>query len=130
LQGYRVPRTRAHIRQFTPAIYGDIRLNIRPEKNNQLFSFLDLGINLYQQDKIDERDSTRVADISHNNGFYSGIGMGYFRRMTKRGGGPYASLKMMFNWYTITAYSIVAENYDMRWWSGSGSFAFSLGFKF
>jgi hypothetical protein len=50
--------------------------------------------------------------------------------MTERGGGPYASLKLMGNWYTIYGYNIVSEDQNTGLSSMNGAFAFSLGFKF
>jgi hypothetical protein len=129
-QGYKIYRPGTNSKRTTLALFADIRFNMRPEKNNQFFSFLDLGINLYKQDPKYFRDSTTVYNIPHNNGFYSGLGFGYFRRMTERGGGPYASLKLMGNWYTIYGYNIVSEDQNTGLSSMNGAFAFSLGFKF
>jgi hypothetical protein len=57
---------------------------------NQFFSFLDLGMNFYDPTGKYNTPGTSVVVYSpKNNGFYSGIGAGYFRRMTNRGGGPY-----------------------------------------
>lgn len=140
VQGYKFYRAYEDFRQFTPGVFGDIRLYIRPEKNNQFILFLDLGIDIYKQDKRYfhfynlnnryQRDSTVIYNIPHNNGFYTGLGFGYFRRMTKSGGGPYVSLKAVSNWFTLRGYSIVSEDNDIVLSSAGGAMALSLGFKF
>lgn len=129
-QAYNMFRTDASTRKFTPTIYGDIRLNIRPEKNNQFFTFMDLGINIYKQDKSYTRDSTMIAHYPHNNGFNLGIGIGYLRRMTKRGGGLYISLKAMANIHTLYGYSIIAEEENIGLLAADIPLAISFGFKF
>ncbi|RYD54988.1 MAG: hypothetical protein EOP56_17330 [Sphingobacteriales bacterium] len=130
VQGYKFFRTDDGIRRFTPAIFADIRLHMRPEKNNQFFSFLDLGMNVYKQNKEYVRMINGVSHIPHDNGFYSGLGFAYLRRMTGRGGGPYASLKLFFNWHTIWRYSIVSEANEIGLLSANGTTALSVGFKF
>lgn len=130
LQGYNYYRTRADERSFTPALFADIRLNLAPARKNQFFSFIDLGINLYKRNKAYYRNTTSVYNIPHNNGFYSGFGLGYFRRMTKRNGGLYTSLKLMLNWHTVNVYSIISEEEDTKLLSANGGVVFSVGFKF
>lgn len=129
-QAYNINRTDASARKFTPTLYGDIRLNIRPEKNNQFFSFLDLGINIYKQDRSYSRDSTMIAHYSHNNGFNLGIGAGYLRRMTKRGGGLFVSLKATSNFHMLYGYSIIAEEENIGLLAADIAIVISLGFKF
>lgn len=116
--------------RFIPTIYGDIRFIMRPEKKNQFFSFLNLGIDFYKRDKQYYRDSISVYHFSHNNGFYTALGFGYFRRMTKRGGGLYVSLKLAFDFSTVKRYSIISEKYDGPYIYGGGDPILSLGFKF
>lgn len=130
LQGYRMHQTWEDTRNFTPALYGNIRLNMRPEKNNQFFLLLDLGMNLYKQDKTYYRDSISVFNIPRNNGIYSGLSFGYLRRMTKNGGGPYVSLKPIANWHTIRRYYLTTEERDGPWLAVSAVLVISLGFKF
>lgn len=130
LQGNKIYRTDSDTKDFTPSLYANIRLNAWCQKKNQFFTALDLGMNIFKQDKSFERDSTSVYHFSHNNGFYTGLGLGYFRRMTNRGGGPYLSLKLITNWYTLWGYSIVAENQDIGLMALSGTLGLTLGFKF
>lgn len=130
LQGYTYYRTDVDGRKFTPALFADLRLNLAPGRKNQFFSLLDLGMNIYKQDKTYFRDTTSVYNIPHNNGFYSGLGIGYFRRITKRNSGIYASFKLMLNWHTLTRYSIISEEEDIELLSANGAAVFSIGFKF
>lgn len=91
---------------------------------------LDLGINFYRQDKGYFRDSISVYNIPHNNGVNIGLGLGYMRVVTKRGGGPYASLKMGTNWYKMNRFSLLAVERDAPLWSAGVNLVFSIGFKF
>ena len=129
LQGYRFYPTSVNARKFVPAAYADIRFNIRAEKRNSFFSFMELGIDLYTLDENYYRNSTSISHVG-NNGFYSGLGFGYLHHATKRGGGPYASLKMILNWYTLNDYSVVSEEQDIELLSAHGTLALSVGFKF
>lgn len=116
--------------RFTPAIYVDIRLTAWATKKNQLITFLDFGMNFYKQNKTYYRDDNTVFNVPHNNGFYTGLGLGYFRRMTKLGGGPYLSLKLVSNWFTVKEYNIVSTDQDRVLWALDLIPALSLGFKF
>lgn len=129
VQGYPFYPTGINIRKFVPAVYGDVRLYIRPEHRNQFFTFLDLGMDVYKLKDRYYRDSVLVYDVPAN-GFYSGLGFGYFNRITERGSGVYTSLKMVLNWYTVDGYSIVAPEQDTRLLTLGGTFAVSIGFKF
>lgn len=126
---YRIHRTWQDGVDFTPALYGNIRLNIRPEKKGQLFLMLDVGMNFYKQDKSYHRESTYLFNIPNNNGIYTGLALGYMRRMTKRGGGPYVSLKPMVNWFSMRRYYI-DEDRESAWIGGGGNVALNFGFKF
>jgi len=116
--------------RLIPAIFADVHLTAWATKRNRLISFLDLGINLHRQDQSYHRGSNLVYNIPHNNGFYSGLGLGYFRRITKRGGGAYLALKLGLNWYNFKEYSIVTDYEDRSTLSGTGRPALVIGFKF
>jgi hypothetical protein len=134
VQGYRFSPTELDYyydrKRFVPGVFADLRLNIRPLKRGQMFSFLDLGIDLYKQDKSYYRDSNYIFTIPHDNGFYIGFGFGYFRRVTKGGGGPYTSLKFVTNWYTSYFYDIVSPANDRIYPSADFGVALSLGYRF
>lgn len=115
---------------FMPSIFANLRVKMLTTKKNQLFTFLDFGINFYKQDKSYRRDSTTISHYPHNNGFNWGIGLGYFRLMTKRGGGPYLSLKLISNWYTLRGYSIVSERDEIGLLNIEARPIIALGFKF
>lgn len=130
LQGYANNPTFRYNIKFVPALFADIRLTAWATKKNQFISFMDMGINLYKQDKSYFRDSNDVIRIPHNNGFYAGLGLAYFRRMTKRGGGPYVALKLSMNFYSIKGYSLISDEREIGLINGGGDPILSVGFKF
>jgi hypothetical protein len=130
VQGYDFAPTTLEFHQFIPAVFVDLRLLIRPVKENQFFSFLDLGIDFYDPSgKYNTSGNPVIAYTPQKNGFYSGLGAGYFRRMTKRGCGPYASLKTILNWNTMKGYDY-SKGKNITTSSADGTFVFSLGFRF
>lgn len=130
VQGYMFPMPDDFENGFMPAVFADIRVNIMPAKKSQLFVFWDFGINLYNKEESYSRDSTNVFRSSNNNGFLVAMGFGYFRKMTKRGGGPYISLKLLSNWYMVWGYSILSEENYRSFASADIRPAICLGFKF
>jgi hypothetical protein len=116
---------------FVPAVFLDLRLYISPTRKNQLFTFLDLGINFYDLGgrTYGSSSTATVYSMPSNNGFYTGFGFGYFRQVTKRGGGPYGSLKLVGNWTIIRGYDHVRER-DIGIADANGSPVVSVGFKF
>ena len=130
IQAYRMYHGLDNEKKFTPGIYADMRLNIRPEKKGQFLLFLDLGVNLYKQEKTYYRDSISINNIPRNNGFYTGLGFGYLRRINERGNALYITLKPMMNWHTIQRYYITTDEKNGPWIALNGNFALSIGFKF
>ncbi len=130
LQGQRFYLPFSNNTSFIPAIYADVHLTAWATKKNRLISFINLGMNLHKQDQSYRRDSTTVYNIPHNNGFYTGLGLGYFRRITKRGGGAYLALKFVLNWHNLKEYSIVADSRDRSILVASGTPVLAIGFKF
>lgn len=130
IQGYSFSPTLINSREFIPAVFADIHVNIRPQKNNQFLSFLDMGVNIYQRDDRYYSTSHNVFKLRSDNGFYMGLGFGYLRRITKRGSGPYAALKIISNWYNSDRYDPVTLQRVSTWMNVDGRLLFSLGFKF
>ena len=129
LQGYNFIPTITNRNEFVPAVFADVRLNSRQRKKHFFFYFLDLGIDFYKSNDNYPRTSNIYDNVPKNNGFYTGLGSGYFRRMTKRGGGLYASLKIIGNIFNDHEYNIVAQNYrTSTMFYGTG--VISIGFKF
>jgi hypothetical protein len=127
-QFYRFP-TPSGIVKGAPAAFADMRIYIRPEKSNQFFTFADLGMHIYDQaDKRFSSDSSSYYDY-HNNGFYMGFGFGYLRRVTKRGGGPYASFKIMTNIGKIGGYDYPRQR-EIGLLDVNATLALSIGFRF
>lgn len=116
--------------RLVPAIFADMHLTAWATKRNRLISFINLGINLYPQEKRFYRDSASVYTIPYNNGLYTGFGLGYFRRVTKRGSGAYVALKLVLNWHNVRGYSILSEREDTNMWYAGGTPAIVLGYKF
>ncbi len=116
--------------KYVPALYADLRMTAWAKRKNSLISFLDFGWDIYKKDNEFYRDSTSVGLVPFNNGFYNCLGLGYFHKVTKKGGGAYVTLKLMLNWYNYREYSIVAEEYDRSLLSTSGTVALSFGYRF
>ncbi len=125
-QGYDFSPTETNVNQFTPAIYGDLRLNSLQRKKHFFFYFLDMGVNIYKHNN----NYTRSGDyVSRDNGTYAGLGFGYFRRITKRGSGLYASLKLISNIFRDNEYNATTNKYRRAmFFYGDG--VLSVGFKF
>jgi hypothetical protein len=147
VQGYAFYPTKTHHHQFVPAIFGDLRLNIRSRKRNQFFSFLDVGIDFYKHTDNYFQDANFIYNVPNDNGVYTGLGIGYFRGMAKAGGkvnclpsesegepvvsnrGPYVSLKLITNNYKANAFNTLTGEKQTKT-LGRGTIVFSLGFKF
>lgn len=131
IQGYGFSPTEIDAQRFIPAVYADVRLNIRPGKKNQFASFLDIGMNFFQSNQQYYRTSPYdVFRNKHNNGMYLGLGIAYLRRISPRGSGPYLSLKMISNSYTTNRYDPITLQQMAVWYNLSANFAASLGFRF
>jgi hypothetical protein len=114
--------------QYVPAIYGDLRFNIRPQKKNQFFVFVDMGINFYRHtNNYYQEDSVRYV-VTKNNGTYTSFGIGYMSRLTERSG-FYGSIKTLANGYTTEALDLVTKQQYTDSWS-RGTLVLSFGFKF
>lgn len=130
-QGYTHAPLQVDYTQFIPAVYADVRLYIRPEKANQFFSFLDLGIDFYKPGlRYHSRNTNIVYNVPHNNGVYSGLGFGYFHKLTRNGSGLYTSLKMVMNWSKISGYNNQTHRQEVSLLTGNGTVILSLGFRF
>ena len=128
-QGYRFPATRYVEKKFIPAVYADMLLYIRPLKKNQFLAFLDIGLNFYKPDNKFTGGAAYFV-IPHNNGIYTGTGFGYFRKVTKRGWGPYIALKVLLNWYTEYGYDMFTQKQRTKNVAADGTPALSIGFRF
>ena len=125
LQGYNFSLTKYDSHQFLPGVFGDLRF-YRPRKKHLFFYLIDLGINVYTFNSIYTAYKIITAK---NNGLYFGFGAGYLRTITKRGGGPYASLKFISNGYTADEYYIPTGTHS-KFFGIDGTLALSVGFKF
>ena len=130
IQGQRFYLPYSNNSSFIPAIYADLHVTAWATRKNRFITYLNLGMNIHKQDQSYHRDSTTVFNIPHNNGFYTGFGLGYFRRITKRGGGAYIALKLVLNWHNLKEYSIVADSEDRSIIAASGTPLLAIGFKF
>lgn len=130
LQGYTVYLPYEEYSKFVPTIFADVHLTAWATKKNRLVSFIDFGMNLHKQDQGYHRDSISVYNIPHNNSFNTGLGLGYFRRFTKRGGGAYIVLKVILNWHNLKEYSLLADNKDRSLIVAGGTPVLAIGFKF
>ncbi len=116
-------------RQFTPALFADFRFRIRPRHISQYFILADLGMDFYKHNNDYSRSGNYVYTAPNDNGVYFGLGIGYFHRYTRRGWGPYASLKMITDFHKETELHITTG--DQKSQSvGRGTLVVSLGFRF
>jgi len=130
IQGYDFYSTMGTYSRFTPAVFADIRFNIRPEKKGQAFVFMDFGMDFYKRTNKFYRTSYGIRRVTGNNGFYVGLGVAYMRRITKRGGGLYVSYKIITNWYNTDrldelTLQPVAKSQDIN-----ATGVLSIGFKY
>jgi hypothetical protein len=109
-------------RHFVPAVYGDLRAYI-PAGKSLFFGIADMGIDIYTGE-----DATNNP-IAHQNGLYTGFGIGYCYRITRRGMGPYISIKFVSDTYKTKQY-IRGTNDVEDATIANGTSVVSLGFKF
>lgn len=98
VQGYGFFPTVTNGHTFVPAVFGDVRFNIRPKKSNQFFVLLDVGMNFYSHENYAEQDGNMVYGVIKDNGVLSGFGFGYLHKFAKRGA-IYTTLKTLTNHY-------------------------------
>ncbi len=132
VQGYRFSPTlvdsRDYRRPFIPAVFADMRFTVCSKEKNQFFSFLDCGMDFYKHDNKATITANSLYSTPNDNGVYIGLGLGYFHRMIKRGGGLYASFKIISNWYSGHAVDLLTnEEYGDS--AGAGNYVLSIGFK-
>jgi hypothetical protein len=129
VQGYSFRNEDYNLGQFVPAVFGDFRLVCRPLKKNQFFFALDLGANFYKHGGS-LHSHNRSYKLLSDYGFYWGHEFGYFRRMTKHGGGPYVMLKMITNSYKLQEYNPNTGQLGRETGSFDSITSLSFGFKF
>ncbi|HEY1032856.1 MAG TPA: hypothetical protein VGD89_13860 [Flavipsychrobacter sp.] len=128
-QGYVFHPASTNPRHFTPALFADVRLRIRPEKISQYFLFLDAGMNFYQHNNDSAYSGTYILTVPNDNGVYVGLGLGYFLRLTHRGWGAYASAKLINNIYKRNEYNTLTNEQNSIN-PAAGTLILSLGFRF
>ncbi len=115
--------------QFVPALFWDVRFTVRARKKNQYFLFVDAGANIYKHSsKAWKQGNTRYI-VLDDNGSYTGLGVGYFRKNTERGRGRYVTLKFISNFYKASSYDLVSMQSDVVT-LGRGTVVASFGYKF
>ena len=128
-QAYVFHATITNTHQFTPALFADARFLIRPKHKSQYFILADLGIDFYKHSEDYLRDGNYVYSAPKDNGTYFGLALGYFRRTTARGWGPYASLKLITNFCKEDQLHLTTgEQKSLS--VGRGTFVVSVGFRF
>lgn len=126
-QGYNYTATDAAQERFVSTIFEDTRLYF-PKKKHISSLFLDLGINLYNAPDPYIANH-KIIETPHKNGFYTGLGYAYLRSITKRGNGPYASLKIISNTYKSSWHEL-ASTVRHDGIISVGTLAISIGYKF
>ena len=84
------------ITNLRTALFADLRRYI-PIHRSLLFGMLDIGINLYHS-------YGGPGEGAHNDGLNVSLGAGYCYRVTRRGSGPYVTLKMVSDTYSAPQY--------------------------
>lgn len=116
-------------RQFTPAVFADFRFRIRSKHISQYFVLTDLGVDFYKHSDDYVREGNWVYTVPNDNGVYFGLGMGYFRRISSRGWGAYATLKMITNLHKENQLHLT-NNEQKSVTIGDGTVVVSVGFRF
>ena len=129
VQGYVFHPATTNPRHFTPAVFTDFRFRIRPEKISQYFALLDVGMNFYKHNNDLARSGNYVYSVPNDNGVYVGLGLGYFLRLTHRGWGSYASVKLINNFYKRNEFNVITNEQRSTTPAG-GTIVLSLGFRF
>ncbi len=130
-QGYVFSPNDINNAKFIPGVFADVHLNMRPAKNNQFFTLLDVGMNFYKADmRYYRTNAYDVFSNKHNNGMLLGLGVGYLRRLAPRGTGIYASLKMMSNNYTTNRYDPATLQKMAVWYNSAFIFVASVGIRY
>ena len=115
--------------QLVPAVYGEVRFNIRSKKRDKFFSFLDLGVDFYKHNGDYWREGNFYYKVRDDNGSYLGLGFGYLRRPKKPGWEHYFSLKLISNSYKVDAYNLTSGAQSTQG-LGRATLVASFGFKF
>lgn len=113
---------------FVPAVFGDVRFNIRPKKSNQFFVLLDIGINFYKHNKTAHTEGYWAYYVDKDNGTYSSVGFGYLHKFAKRGA-IYTTLKTVTNHYQQKAWNILTGELRAGEGASRGTLAVSFGFR-
>lgn len=125
-QGYNLFLSDSNSRVFMPALIADLRFYRQRKRMHQFFYLIDLGMNFYHF----ETEHTAYRIISGKNyGVFFGGGIGYFRAVTKRGNGPYASLKFISNSSSYDDYYIPTDKHT-KVYNMDGTLVISVGFRF
>jgi hypothetical protein len=104
------------------AVYIDVRPNWRFGRSN-IFIPIDLGWAFYGG-----HERTNDPVTYSTNGFYTSLGLGYCYRLTRRGGGPYATFMMKGYGHAETGYDYLGRKYEGGVYEASS--LISVGFKF
>jgi hypothetical protein len=115
--------------QYVPALFWDVRFTLRTRKKNQYFLFVDAGANIYKRSNEAWKQGNTRYIVQDDNGSYTGLGVGYFRRHTERGRGRYVTLKFISNSYKASSYNIVSSESGVVT-LGRGTIVASFGYRF
>lgn len=127
VQGYGFFPTVTNGHTFVPAVFGDVRFNIRPKKSNQFFVLLDVGMNFYSHENFAEQEGNMVYGVIKDNGILSGVGFGYLHKFAKRGA-IYTTLKTLTNHYQARTLNLTNGQQGTDGMS-RGTLAVSFGFR-
>lgn len=120
--------TITHPAQYVPAIYGDVRFTIFPRKKNQLFLYIDAGINFYSSSYYTVIEDNILYTDNSTSGSYSGIGIGFYHQFFKKDRGIYWTLTTISNSYSSDAIDLnTGEKYKAQ--SGRGTILLSCGIR-
>jgi hypothetical protein len=115
--------------QPVPALFWDLRFDLRSRKKSQYFLLLDAGLNVYKRSTRYWADGDSRYIVRNDNGSYIGMGIGYFRPQTSRGWGHYVSLKMISNSYQAYRYNNATGERTVEG-LGDATLVASFGYRF
>lgn len=116
-------------KRFVKDIYADVRLTAFAAKKNRVLTFFNLGLAMYNQPKGYGLHDNMLFTTNSTTGTYIGLGLGYFRAVTKKGWGPYLTVKMIGCASQADSYNLITGERKSGGYA-RGTLILSLGFKF
>ncbi len=92
-----------------PTIFGELRLNIAPEKPRRFYVFVDIGYNFYRHNNNIWVEGDEKYVVTGDNGRYTGAGIAYAWEVGDGDMLLYVSLKMIDNSYNVRSVNTISN---------------------